>query len=182
MNSYGHHKCLWDDSGQRRKDTHTCKYERYNSAWPPLTVRLCLLSKSWTSEHSHACTEVHPRKSPASSQFDCCFVPLLVCAQQRDTELWVSLLWTWCAGLIEPDHKREPVPSSQVLLRHPKYLGASYWSDNMVTEIDFISSDTWKKGTLFSRFTTEDFWNTYLSMKWSAITKVYLSITICPDV
>lgn len=137
----------------------------------PLTVRLCLLSKSWTREHSHACTEVHPRKSPESSQCDCCFVRVLVCVQRRDTELWVSLLWIWCAGLIGPDHKR--ISSLQPRAVHPQSLGAMDWSDYMVEYSKKLISDLKipekKKKTLFYSFTTQAFWNIYLILKWSTI-------------
>lgn len=135
-----HHKgwpTIWATGTNGGKVTHIHVNMSCTAFSDPLTVRLCLLSKSWTSEHSHACTEVRPRKSSASPQSQCdpCFVPVLVCVEQSDTELWVVLLWIWRVRLIGPDHKgTSSLQPSEV---HPQAVGAMDWSDYMVTKIGF---------------------------------------------
>lgn len=140
----------------------------------PLTARLCLLSKSWTSEHSHACTEVRPRKSSASppSQCDPCFVPVLVCVERSDTELWVVLLWIWRVRLIGPDHKG--TSSLQPSGVHPPGSGSNglVWLHGGKNR--FQASDTWVR--LFSYY----FIYSQLRVNWRTVIKLLFTITISP--
>lgn len=125
---------------EEKGHTHACKYERYNSLWPPYSEALSAVQvlNKWAQPCMY-------RGTP--SQCDCCFVRVLVCVQRRDTELWVRLLGIWCAGLIGPAHKE--TSSLQPGAVHPQSLGAMDWSDYMVIKIDFRSSDTWKKNKIF---------------------------------
>lgn len=119
-----YHNCLLHNSdqqlellllGRNGEATHIHVNMSSTSLSDPPTVRLCLLSNSYTSEHSHACTEVRPQRNSAYSQSQCdrCFVPVLVCVEQSDTELWVSLLWIWRVGLIGYNYKRDQFPPAK---------------------------------------------------------------------
>lgn len=170
LNSSGYHKCLLDESGQRRKDTHihvnmsgtTLRDPPYSEALSAVQV----LNK-WAQPCMYRGT---PSEEPCVLS-----MWLLFCSGAG----MCAAAWCWTMGQFTVDMvcwtnwtgpQRDQFSPAKCYAPPVSRSNGLVWLYGNKNRFQIFRYQ--KKTPFFSRFTTEAFWNIYLIMKWSTIIKL----------